>query len=223
MPRSRFYNLPKEKRAAILDAAAEEFAKDGFEGTSYNQIIERSGVSKGAMYYYFDDKEDLFGTVVQDVIGRMIDLVKDFSQVETPEGFLGELDKMIHVVGEYTKEHRRDVELMRGLLRADKGTFQLEILREIRRKNQVLVERILKQGQSVGAVRKDIPLSLLISIVEAQDETTDRWMAGLEETHTQEGLERWMRVAQDLMKRLILAPALLAEICAKRQGGLERR
>ena len=214
MPRSRFYNLPEEKRAAILDAAAEEFAKDGFEGTSYNQIIERAGVSKGAMYYYFDDKEDLFGTVVQDAIGRMIDLVKDFPQVETPEEFLDELDKMIHVVGEYTKEHRRDLELMRGLLRAEKGTFQLEILREIRQKNQVLVESILKQGQSVGAVRTDIPLSLLISIVEAQDETTDRWMAGLDETQTQEGLENWMRFAQNLMKRLILEGNILANLYA---------
>lgn len=214
MPRSRFYNLPEEKRAAILDAAAEEFAKDGFEGTSYNQIIERAGVSKGAMYYYFDDKEDLFGTVVQDAIGRMIDLVKDFPQVETPEEFLDELDKMIHVVGDYTKEHRRDLELMRGLLRAEKGTFQLEILREIRQRNQVLVESILKQGQSVGAVRTDIPLSLLISIVEAQDETTDRWMAGLDETQTQEGLENWMRFAQDLMKRLILEGNILANLYA---------
>ena len=32
----------------------------GFENASLNRIIKKAGISKGAMYYYFDDKMDLY-------------------------------------------------------------------------------------------------------------------------------------------------------------------
>jgi AcrR family transcriptional regulator len=60
MPRPRWATLEPERRTAILDVAAAEFAAHGFTDASYNRIIQRAGISKGAMYYYFDDQEDLF-------------------------------------------------------------------------------------------------------------------------------------------------------------------
>ena len=63
MPHARFRKLSKEKQQAILDAAAEEFVK-GYDQASYNRIIERSGVSKGSMYYYFEGKHDLYNEVL---------------------------------------------------------------------------------------------------------------------------------------------------------------
>ena len=65
MPLPRFDKLDEPRRRSILEAAAEEFGDRGFEGASYNRIIERAGISKGAMYYYFADKDDLFQTVLQ--------------------------------------------------------------------------------------------------------------------------------------------------------------
>ena len=65
MPRPRFQKLPADKRQRILEAAALEFASRGFEHASLNRIITAAGISKGAAYYYFDDKADLFATVVQ--------------------------------------------------------------------------------------------------------------------------------------------------------------
>jgi AcrR family transcriptional regulator len=64
MARPRFRNLDRETTHRILETAAEEFAARGFEGTSLNQLIGRLGISKGSFYYYFDDKADLFTTVV---------------------------------------------------------------------------------------------------------------------------------------------------------------
>jgi AcrR family transcriptional regulator len=46
MARPRFLKLEPSRRAAILAVAAEEFAQFGYEGASYNRIIERSGLSK---------------------------------------------------------------------------------------------------------------------------------------------------------------------------------
>src|SRR6266704_2063429 len=65
MPFSRFYKLPPEKREGLLEVAAQEFVQHGFEDASINRILERAQMSKGAAYYYFEDKVDLFCTVVQ--------------------------------------------------------------------------------------------------------------------------------------------------------------
>jgi AcrR family transcriptional regulator len=74
-PRPRFLSLPAERRSAILDAACAELSAHGFEKASTNRIIERAGVSKGALYYYFDDKRDLFLTTLRDANERGVEAV----------------------------------------------------------------------------------------------------------------------------------------------------
>ncbi|MFW9908478.1 MAG: TetR/AcrR family transcriptional regulator [Candidatus Thorarchaeota archaeon] len=44
----------------ILDAAEHLFSKKGYHNTSMDDIVEKSGMSKGAIYGYFNSKEDLF-------------------------------------------------------------------------------------------------------------------------------------------------------------------
>src|SRR5512139_260224 len=75
MPLPRFDKLDEPRKASILAAAAEEFGERGFEGASYNRIIERAGISKGAMYYYFADKDDLFRTVLDAALAQWFEEV----------------------------------------------------------------------------------------------------------------------------------------------------
>jgi len=50
----------QETHEKILDAAERLFATKGFDGTSMNDIVEESGLSKGAIYGHFENKERLF-------------------------------------------------------------------------------------------------------------------------------------------------------------------
>ncbi len=52
-------------RAAVLDAAAESFASRGFHGTSVDDVAAAAGVSKGAIYYSFPSKDDLFVALLE--------------------------------------------------------------------------------------------------------------------------------------------------------------
>lgn len=52
-------------RATLLAAARELFAKQGFAHTPREQIVERAGVTRGALYHHFDNKEHLFREVVE--------------------------------------------------------------------------------------------------------------------------------------------------------------
>ena len=50
----------EQTREQVLDAAARVFAKRGFHATSLDAIAEEAGFSRGAVYYNFADKEELF-------------------------------------------------------------------------------------------------------------------------------------------------------------------
>jgi AcrR family transcriptional regulator len=50
----------EETREQVLAAAARMFAQRGFHATSLDAIAEEAGFSRGAVYYNFADKEELF-------------------------------------------------------------------------------------------------------------------------------------------------------------------
>src|SRR5579863_1110752 len=55
---------PEESRAAILQAAAQEFAEHGIAGARTDEIAREAHVNKALLYYYFKDKETLYGAVM---------------------------------------------------------------------------------------------------------------------------------------------------------------
>jgi AcrR family transcriptional regulator len=61
-----------ELRAAILEAAAEVFFEQGYEGASIEAVIERVGGSKRAIYSHFGGKKELFAAIVTDTSSRAL-------------------------------------------------------------------------------------------------------------------------------------------------------
>lgn len=58
-------------RAAILAAALEEFALEGVEGARTDHIADAAQVNKALLYYYFRDKEALYGAVLDNVFSTL--------------------------------------------------------------------------------------------------------------------------------------------------------
>jgi len=56
----------RAKRRQILDGARAVFLTQGFDGASMGEIARQAGVSKGTLYVYFDSKEMLFETIVEE-------------------------------------------------------------------------------------------------------------------------------------------------------------
>src|ERR1700685_2787794 len=62
---------PEESRAAILHAAAKEFAELGIAGARTDAIAREARVNKALLYYYFKDKETLYGAVLDDAFSGL--------------------------------------------------------------------------------------------------------------------------------------------------------
>ncbi|MBV8196122.1 MAG: TetR family transcriptional regulator [Candidatus Dormibacteraeota bacterium] len=68
-------------RRHLLEVAARAFAEHGFAGTSMSELVERSGLTRGAFYFHFDSKEELalatFQTKQREFIDRLVQRLAD--------------------------------------------------------------------------------------------------------------------------------------------------
>ena len=64
----RWRRLPEERPRQILDAALAVFAERGLAATRLDDIAKRAGLSKGTIYLYFPNKEELFREVIRNTV-----------------------------------------------------------------------------------------------------------------------------------------------------------
>jgi AcrR family transcriptional regulator len=65
-------------RARILDAALELFSEQGFDGTTLQQIADRLGFTKAALYYHFRSKDDLLRALIAPAIAEVDGLLDSY-------------------------------------------------------------------------------------------------------------------------------------------------
>ena len=66
----------------IQEAARAEFLDKGFQGASLRQIVKNAGVTTGAVYFFFQNKEDLFAQIVQDTAQQLTQLGHELASEE---------------------------------------------------------------------------------------------------------------------------------------------
>src|SRR5687768_3629676 len=77
MRQPRWQRRSEERPREICAAALAVFAEKGFAAARLEEIASRAGVSKGTLYLYFEDKEQLFRAVVRDTVAPEIDSVRE--------------------------------------------------------------------------------------------------------------------------------------------------
>src|SRR6266581_8235383 len=95
-PRLGSRGQPEESRAAILKAAVREFAEHGIAGARTDAIAQAAHVNKALLYYYFKDKETLYGAVLDDAFSGLKSTV-----FRVLDGELPPREKMLAYVGAY--------------------------------------------------------------------------------------------------------------------------
>ncbi len=99
MARGRAPNYASQ-REAILAQAAVLFARQGYSGTSMNQVAAACGISKPALYHYVRDKQQLVATIAQEHVARLEAVVRDVLRLPLePEPRLREL--ILRFMAEY--------------------------------------------------------------------------------------------------------------------------
>jgi len=73
MPRETFYNLEKGKKDKIIGAAIKEFTEFELHKARVSNIIKEAKIPRGSFYQYFEDIDDLYYYVIDDVFNKIFD------------------------------------------------------------------------------------------------------------------------------------------------------
>jgi AcrR family transcriptional regulator len=139
-----------------MSAAIDSFARLGYQGTSIDRIARDAGVTKGAVYYHFRDKEELLFEAVKDRIGGFEQQV-----LEEVTPARDALENLRHVVDACffhatVSNHRRFIiTLMIEAL--DTNPRLSAEFRNILRRMRVFLAGVVRRGQQRGALRHDVP------------------------------------------------------------------
>lgn len=71
--KGRLADRSEATRAALVAAARDVFAERGFADTTVDEVVQRAGVTRGALYHHFASKEDLFRVVYETVERELAD------------------------------------------------------------------------------------------------------------------------------------------------------
>jgi TetR/AcrR family transcriptional regulator, acrAB operon repressor len=85
--RRRIDEIGDESRRRILDAAEELFAERGFDRTSFVDIAERSGISRGSIPWHFRNKDGLVLAVLERAVNRLVPAERYRTVPSLPELF----------------------------------------------------------------------------------------------------------------------------------------
>jgi AcrR family transcriptional regulator len=196
-----------------MAAAIDCFARFGYQGTSIDRIARAAGVTKGAVYYHFRDKEELLFEAVKD---RIDGFEKQVLEEVTPAG--DALENLRHVVDACffhatVSNHRRFIiTLMIEAL--DTNPRLSAEFRNILRRMRSFLARVVRRGQQRGTLRPDVAPEAVAAVIAGG-------IIGAEVQHYQDPEEIDLRRVLDTVLEQLgawLAPGGSAAVAAARGG-----
>lgn len=103
------------RRAQILEGARSAFSRWGYDGATVARIEEETGLSRGAIFNYFDGKLDLFVQLSKEVSRHYIDVVVEEGLDEAIRAMAGESPEWLGVIVETQARLRHDPEFLRRM------------------------------------------------------------------------------------------------------------
>lgn len=164
--RPKSSGINEDTRADILAAARTVFALRGFAGTSIREVAEAARVNKAMIYYYFQDKVDLYRAVLSDSFDAMRDIWRHkVFQGEAPAR--RKIQKYIEgfISFQHNNEDLRRILAMEFSTTGTKSENLKWIAQHYFAKNHAALVKILEAGMKSGELKKMNPLMAVVALI----------------------------------------------------------
>lgn len=147
------------KKKNIIDSATELFYKHGFDKTSVSQIVLHAGVSKGLVYHYFKNKDDLLREIYSSTTKRIFEINDSAQKNANPK------KQLLHLIEQIFQQLESDKLFFRFNLSLMFQPSTRELLRDlIKERSSYLYKSVLTLFSELGS--EDPELSSYIFIAE---------------------------------------------------------
>jgi len=146
----------EQAKGRIVQAALEVFRKKGYYATTMDDVAERIGVSKGALYLYFKSKEDLYKSILNASFQDMTDSLRSAASsggtpAQTCEAFFDNLTRDTASLG-----HSFEV-----ISEASRNPALAKVVKDYYRDTTEVIEECMKELRKEGALGKEVDTHLL--------------------------------------------------------------
>lgn len=167
----------QERRKAILEAAKTVFAEKGYDAAILDEIASKVGYAKGTLYLYFSSKEELFLTLMETEIGKLIDIIRNVSQ--RPSRPLEKVSTLVKKVLNHFEANREFFRIFTpergGLTEKHHPKLRKRILPKYKEALS-LTSQLIKEGMDKGEIRKSDPLTLAHALTGLVNAMITRWL-----------------------------------------------
>jgi AcrR family transcriptional regulator len=166
--------LETKRKKQILDAAERVFSKHGFDKARVDDIVEESGLSKGALYWYYKSKDAIIRALLERVF---ISEMREAEELVKAEGSAA--DRLALFVKFAVREYRRFENLLPLAYEFVALAYRNETVREtvvgyFKHYASILAE-VIQQGINSGEFRDCNPKTTAISLIAMYEGTAMLW------------------------------------------------
>jgi len=166
MPTVTWARVDPARRAAVIEAAEDEFGAHGFSRGSLNVIARRAGVAKGSLFQYFADKRDLYAFITDIASQRVRRYVEDLIRdLDPSRPFFEFLTDLLDGWVTYYAEHPRE-RALHAAVSLEVDTEARISVRNVSNRHYLDVLRPLVHGAQIrGDLRADSDTDALLSLL----------------------------------------------------------
>ena len=169
MVKQGFLNLTPEEQKKIIDAALDEFADKDFGAASLNSIIVKAGISKGSMYHYFANKEDLYFYIIDQIMKTKEKFLNQaLTATEKPlseMSFFENLEFQMLASVDFAVQHYRLHQLSVRLQNMAEGALKEKLIGDLNRAFEGYVKDMVDEAIKAGEIRDDFERVFVIRIL----------------------------------------------------------
>ena len=151
-----FLQLDTEKQQRVLEAAIDEFSDRGYEKASMNVVVQKAGISKGAIFKYFGSKGGLFAFIYRIALNQVKDYLRTVRDESYSENFFKRLEKIMTAGVDFVHRHPGLARIYYRIIFTGDGPYKSEILEELHRESLKFIQSIVEEGIQQGDLRPDI-------------------------------------------------------------------
>ncbi len=168
MPRPRKADRDEvlsDTRQQLLNAAVEEFAREGYVGANINRISQNAGFAKGTIYNYFTSKRNLMLALIDEIATAQINFI--MQQVEPEQDPIGRLRGFFRAGFAFVSQHPAQAQVVISAVYGPDTEFMQRIYQAYDRLFMMIIEDILEVGIAHGdfqPVEPDHAVALIMSV-----------------------------------------------------------
>ena len=158
----------EDRKQMILNAAMKVFSESGYNGSSVDDIASEAGISKGAIYWHFKNKDDLFKSLLEYWTKEQFTVFKE--NIKQSHSFIDSLHSMLTMPFEMPDESIKLIRIMMdfyahgaeidGMVEVFDGYYKV-FAKEL----QKYIDKAIEEGELSKELKHTYDISILIALI----------------------------------------------------------